>query len=110
MRTTHVSLAGLAVLRCCDATAAAADGPYRQLKEIAIGGEGGWDYLSVDTAARRLYVSHATKVVGRSTSTRTPWSVRSRPRRASTASRIAPELGRGFVSNGRARQRSASST
>ena len=30
---------------------------------IQIGGEGGWDYLSVDPAAHRLYVSHATHVV-----------------------------------------------
>jgi YVTN family beta-propeller protein len=44
-------------------SAPAADGPYRHLKDISIGGEGGWDYLSVDSAARRLYVSHATKVV-----------------------------------------------
>jgi hypothetical protein len=40
-----------------------ADGPYHFLKEIPVGGEGGWDYLSVDEANRRLYVSHATKVV-----------------------------------------------
>ena len=37
-----------------------ADAPYRFLKEIPIGGEGGWDYLSVDAAARRLYVTHAS--------------------------------------------------
>ena len=41
----------------------AADQPYRFIKEIPIGGEGGWDYLHVDSAAKRLYVSHATKVV-----------------------------------------------
>src|SRR5882672_11607093 len=41
----------------------AQDGPYRPVKEIQIGGEGGWDYLSVDSAAKRLYVSHATKAV-----------------------------------------------
>lgn len=40
-----------------------ADGPYHFLKEIPVGGDGGWDYLSVDPAARRLYVSHGTKVV-----------------------------------------------
>ena len=40
-----------------------ADGPYHFLKEIPVGGEGGWDYLSMDQAARRLYVSHGTKVV-----------------------------------------------
>jgi len=45
-------------------TLRAADSPgYHFLKEIPIGGDGAWDYLSVDPAARRLYVSHATKVV-----------------------------------------------
>lgn len=38
-------------------------GPYRLLKEIPVGGEGGWDILSVDAVNRRLYVSHSTKVV-----------------------------------------------
>ena len=36
---------------------------YRFLKEIQVGGDGGWDYLSLDAAARRLYVTHATKIV-----------------------------------------------
>jgi DNA-binding beta-propeller fold protein YncE len=77
----------------------AADGPYRKLKEIPIGGEGGWDYLSVDGAARRLYVSHATKVlvvdidedvvVGEIA-----------PAPGVHGIALAPDLGRGFVSNG----------
>jgi len=37
--------------------------PYRLIKQIPIGGAGGWDYLSIDPAAHRLYVSHSTKVV-----------------------------------------------
>src|SRR5712672_2084300 len=45
------------------ATACRADGSYHLLKEIPVGGDGGWDYLTVDSAAHRLYVSHATKVV-----------------------------------------------
>ena len=36
---------------------------YQVIKKIPVGGEGGWDYLTLDSAARRLYVSHATKVV-----------------------------------------------
>ncbi len=40
-----------------------ADGPYHFIKEIPIGGEGGWDYCSVDSAAQRLYVSHGSRVV-----------------------------------------------
>src|SRR5256714_7863607 len=55
----------LAVLALCGAIALrseAADA-YKFLAEIPIGGEGGWDILTVDSAARRLYLSHATKVV-----------------------------------------------
>ena len=40
-----------------------AAGPYRVAKRIPIGGEGGWDYLNVDAAHNRLYVSHGTHVV-----------------------------------------------
>lgn len=40
-----------------------ADGPYHFIKGIPVGGEGGWDYLSVDSSAHRLYVSHENKVV-----------------------------------------------
>lgn len=42
---------------------AAAGDVYKFLNEIPIGGEGGWDILTIDSAAPRLYVSHATKVV-----------------------------------------------
>ena len=45
------------------AALAAADVNYHLVNTIPIGGDGGWDYLSVDSAAQRLYVSHATKVV-----------------------------------------------
>src|SRR4051794_12995031 len=36
---------------------------YKFLNEIPIGGEGGWDILTIDSAAHRLYVSHSTKIV-----------------------------------------------
>ena len=45
------------------ATVCRAAEPYHFIKEIPVGGDGGWDYLTVDSAAQRLYVSHATKVV-----------------------------------------------
>jgi len=51
------------LLNLVSASLCRADGSYHLLKEIPVGGEGGWDYLSVDEANRRLYVSHATKVV-----------------------------------------------
>ena len=43
--------------------AAMGNGPYQFVTEIPIGGEGGWDILTIDSAASRLYLSHATKVV-----------------------------------------------
>ena len=39
-----------------------ADGGYSVIKKIPIPGSGSWDYLTVDEAARRLYVSHGTQV------------------------------------------------
>src|SRR3977135_2967990 len=59
-RTCSQLLLGL--IGCCGATVVAQE-PYKFLNEIPIGGEGGWDILTVDSAARRLYLSHATKVV-----------------------------------------------
>lgn len=34
----------------------AQDGPYKVLKTARVGGEGGWDYIYADSAARRLYI------------------------------------------------------
>ena len=78
---------------------AAATG-YHILGEITIGGDGGWDYLTADSAARRLYVSHATHVVVVDLdSNKVVGDIPDTPGVHGIA--IAPELGRGFVSNGR---------
>ncbi|MCW3052510.1 MAG: beta-propeller repeat-containing protein, partial [Chthonomonadales bacterium] len=46
---------------------ARADGPspfsYRLVTKIPVGGEGGWDYLAVDSGAHRLYVTRSTHVM-----------------------------------------------
>ena len=76
------------------------EGPYRAGPVIQIGGEGGWDYLSVDSAAHRLYVSHATHVVV--IDTQTNKVVGDVPDTPGVHGFIAvPELGKGFSSNGR---------
>ena len=41
----------------------AQSGPYRFAKEIPVAGDTGFDYISVDSAAHRLFVSHGTKIV-----------------------------------------------
>jgi DNA-binding beta-propeller fold protein YncE len=43
-------------------TSAHAQGQYHVLKKIGTGAEGGWDYLTVDTAGNRLFVSRGTHV------------------------------------------------
>jgi DNA-binding beta-propeller fold protein YncE len=74
--------------------------PYHFIKEIPIGGEGGWDYLSVDSDAQRLYVSHATKVVVVDlASGKVAGEIPNTPGVHGIAP--APKLGRAFVSNGR---------
>ena len=74
---------------------------YHQVKEIAIGGEGGWDYLIVDPAAHRLFTSHATKIVV--ADIETGKLVGEIPDLAGVHGiALAPDLGRGFTSNGRA--------
>jgi YVTN family beta-propeller protein len=42
--------------------AASAQKPYSVLTQWKIGGEGGWDYLTSDPAAHRLYVTHGPRV------------------------------------------------
>src|SRR5207244_9796331 len=61
MRRTCLRLL-LGVIAFWEATVVAQES-YKFLNEIPIGGEGGWDILTIDSAASRLYLSHATKVV-----------------------------------------------
>ncbi len=68
--------------------------------KIQMGGAGGWDYLTLDNTARRLYLSHATKVVvvdvdsqkvvGEIADTQGVHGIA-----------IAPAMNRGWTSNGR---------
>lgn len=69
------------------------------VKKIPIPGQGSWDYLAVDEAARRLYVSHGTQVEVLDVDTGAlVGKIENTPGVHGIA--IAPELGRGFVSNG----------
>jgi YVTN family beta-propeller protein len=44
------------------AAPAVAQQPFKVLTKWTIGGEGGWDYLTSDPAAHRLYVTHGARV------------------------------------------------
>jgi DNA-binding beta-propeller fold protein YncE len=93
---TTLLLAALAVT----SAGAAEPASYRLLKTIPVPGDGGWDYVTVDDAARRVYVSHATQVdvldadsgeiKGKIPDTKGVHGIA-----------VAPDVGRGFTSNGR---------
>ena len=73
---------------------------YHLLKKFPVGGEGGWDYLTVDSKMRRLYVSHATRlVVLDADSGERVGEVLDTPGIHGIA--LASEFGRGFTTNGR---------
>gem|GEM_PF-4034925 len=91
----------LALLVFGFSTLVRAEESYRFQKEIPIGGDGGWDYLTVEPTAHRLYVTHATKIVVIDTE------------KDAVVGEIAgtsgvhgfaavPKLGHGFASNGKA--------
>lgn len=79
---------------------AAAGSGYHVINTYKVGGEGGWDYLTADASARRLYISRGTHVIvldldsgkniGDIPDTQGVHGIA-----------LAPELGRGFTSNGR---------
>ena len=91
----------LPLLLLASVALAAHDG-YHLEKTIAVSGDGGWDYLTVDEAARRVYVSHGTKVEVLDAD-----SGERKGEVADTAGvhgiAIAAKLGRGFTSNGRSK-------
>jgi DNA-binding beta-propeller fold protein YncE len=99
MRRTLVGLFAVAAA----AVAAAADPPagYKLEQTVPVKGDGNWDYLTVDPAGRRVYVSHATVVEVLDADT---GEVKGQI--ADTAGvhgvAVAADLGRGFTSNGRA--------
>jgi DNA-binding beta-propeller fold protein YncE len=78
----------------------AGDAGYHLINTYKLGGEGGWDYLTLDSSSRRLYISRATHVIVIDVDTGKPvGDIPDTPGVHGIA--LAPELGRGFVSNGR---------
>jgi DNA-binding beta-propeller fold protein YncE len=93
-------LAG-ALLAALSMAALAKDAPpaYHFEKEIPLAGDTGWDYLSIDAEARRLYVTHGTHIVVVDIDTDSlVGDITDTPGAHGFA--IAHELGKGFSSNG----------
>ena len=73
---------------------------YKILQKIPLEGDGGWDYLTVDSTARRLYLSHETMVQVLDTDTLKPiGTINGLDGTHGIA--LAPELNRGFITCGK---------
>src|SRR5436190_11758561 len=76
-------------------------GNYRLTKTISVPSDEGWDYLTVDSVGRRVYISHGSHVVVLDADTNA--IVGDIPDTQGVHGIvIVPEAGRGFTSNGRA--------
>ena len=88
---------GLMILSCLNVMA---QSNYKIARKIAVGGEGGWDYITVDGISSRIYASHATvavvvdiksgKVIGSIPDTKGIHGIA-----------VSPQINRGYTSNGR---------
>ena len=83
------------------ATVALAEPPKYQLtKRMPLSGDGSWDYVTLDARAHRLYIAHATQVlVIDEGSGKQVGAIPDTPGVHGVA--LVPELGRGYISNGR---------
>ncbi len=106
MRKTYILFAITAAFALAmNSQAAPAPAPgasgYHVIKTIPVPGDDGWDYVAVDSDARRVYISHGTHVVVMNADTYAiEGDIPDTPGVHGIA--IAADLGRGFISSGRA--------
>jgi YVTN family beta-propeller protein len=82
-------------------TFALAAGKYELIKKVPVPGTGGWDYVTVDGAGRRIYISHATQVEVLDADTFAQvGTIPNTPGVHGVA--VASEAGRGYISAGKA--------
>ena len=99
-----LGMVSIAILFCIGSLEPAPAPPggsgYKVVKTVPIGGEGGWDYVYVDSDTRRVYISHGTHTVVMDADTHA--KVGDIPDTQGVHGiAIASDLGRGFTSNGR---------
>jgi len=90
----------LLLLLAATVPASAAPPAYILEKRVAIGGPGGWDYLTIDADARRLYIARSDRVQVLDLDKGVVTS-EIRPANGVHGVALAANLKRGFVSNGR---------
>ena len=100
MRTKSKWLVSILSVSLAAVALAAAGSGYHVVATYKVGGDGGWDYLTTDSEARHIYISRGTHVmVLDADSGKSVGDIADTPGVHGIA--LAPELGRGFTSNGR---------
>jgi outer membrane protein assembly factor BamB len=80
--------------------AAAADQTYALTRTIKVGGDGGWDYITVDAVGKLLYVTRTTHTMVIDAATgQTVHNIPGTARAHGVV--LMPELGRGFITDGK---------
>ena len=101
MKRTVLKMLLLCFALCLCTLAEAQSPKYHVFKKIKLGGTGGWDYLTVDSSARRLYVSRSTHVIVVDIeNNKLIGDIPDTPGVHGIA--LVPELNRGFISCGKA--------
>jgi YVTN family beta-propeller protein len=104
MRSTSIGfliLAGVCHVAGDAHSAGAGGGTYKVQQQFAVGGPGGWDYLTIDSAANRLFISRSDRVLVVSTRDGSLLTTIGNTQGVHGIA-LAPDLGKGFTSNGRA--------
>ena len=101
IKLSAVLIMGAAISACAISVPKQTDAAYHLLERYKLGGTGGWDWLTVDAEGRRVFISrsdHVTvidadsgKLLGEISGTNGVHGIA-----------LAPELKRGYTSNGRA--------
>jgi DNA-binding beta-propeller fold protein YncE len=74
--------------------------PYKVVKTLHVGGQGGWDYLTFDPATRQLYITRTTHtIVVEPTNGKIVADIPGGTRNHGTA--LVPDAGRGFITDGK---------
>jgi DNA-binding beta-propeller fold protein YncE len=95
----RLSLCSVILLLLAGILPASAQAHWEALKTFPIGGEGGWDYVTVDAPGHRLFVTRTTHTqavdtVSGKVLADIPGQIRSH------GVAVAPKLGRGFITDG----------
>jgi hypothetical protein len=99
MRTIKIIVTALALLLVAGLLPVLAQTEWEVVKTFQIGGQGSWDYLTVDPQTHRLYVPRSTHtMVIDSESGKTIADIPGQKNAHGVA--IVPEAGRGFISDG----------